>query len=87
MNLKEINTLQYKSYEGRRFTYWLTVEGLLEGNTRKIKNKNLVARMESMFGPEGDRWIWTANGERPIIRFQEEKDLLFWLLKYPNKYR
>lgn len=87
MNLKEINTLKYSSYTGRRFTHWLTVEGLVEGATRKAKNKNLVAKMESMFGPEGDRWTWTANGNNPIIRFQEEKDLLFWLLKYPNKYR
>jgi len=84
-----ITTLAFNTLKGRRFTHWITVEGedLLQGATRKKKNKNLVARMESMFGPEGQRWTWTANGSKPIIRFQEEKDLLFWLLKYPNKYR
>ena len=81
-----ITTLQHKTYPGRRFTHWITVDGVFEGRSRKEKNKHIVSTMESMFGPEGQRWTWT-NAPKPIIRFDHERDLLFWLMKFPTKYR
>jgi hypothetical protein len=84
-----IETVSFKKLPGRRFTHWVTFRSdELAGPTKthnKKKRRLLIEWINQQFGPEGERWVLHTKHYPWIIRFDQGRDSLFWLLKFPTK--
>jgi hypothetical protein len=88
MNQEDIKIIKYLDLGTKRFQYWLTLIDCRGGNQTSGKKgkKTLIKYLESLFGPMSGRWHFQRQDEHIyVIKLDQEKDLLIFLLKFKLK--
>lgn len=80
MKLNEFRIVSYKNVGTRKFGFWVLIRdrGKLEG---KAARRSLIKFIEASLGPLGNRWQYEKNQREIILKFNDERDLLIFLLK------
>lgn len=80
MKLDEFRIVNYKDVGTKKFSFWVLIKdrGKLEG---KAARRSLIRFVESSLGPLGNRWQYEKNQREIILKFDDERDLLIFLLK------
>jgi hypothetical protein len=84
MTLDDLNLLRYKTLECKRFSHWVWLQDRSSGTTStRQKRKKLRFFIESIIGVLSGRWQYQeCDNNVYIIKLNEEKDLLVFLLKF-----
>lgn len=85
MTAEDIKILGYSKFDTKRFAHWVKFIDLRNhGDTIGRKGRlNLVKYLEGLFGKVGLRWQYQRDHNSVIIlRFDQENDLLIFLLKF-----
>ena len=84
MNSDNIKIVNYYSLNTTRFGHWVRINDYRYGKDSEGRKgrKNFIKFLETFFGPIGQRWQYQKeDNHRYLIKFDQEKDLLFFLLK------
>ena len=84
MNLEDIRVIKYHSNLSKRFGHWVFIldrRPQYQSLGKKGK-KSLVGYFESLFGTLGVRWQYSKSDYGFIIKLNDERDLLIFLLKF-----
>lgn len=81
MNLDDIKIIAYNRTAARRFGYWVRIRDYRQTSGKRAK-RGLIKFLEDSLGPLGERWQYARyeNGMYEI-KFDDERDLLIFLLK------
>lgn len=84
MNLEDIRVIKYHSNLSKRFGHWIFILDRRPQNQSlgKKGKKSLIKYFESLFGILGVRWQYSKSDYGFIIKLDEERDLLIFLLKF-----
>lgn len=81
MNLNDLKILDYANTSCKRFNYWVKIKDYRKIDGQKAR-KSLIKFFESSIGPLGKTWNYhKLDYGIYLIKFNSEKDLLFFLLK------
>jgi hypothetical protein len=84
MNLEDIRVIKYHSNLSKRFGHWVFIldrRPQYQSLGKKGK-KSLIDYFESLFGTLGVRWQYSKSDYGFIIKLNDERDLLIFLLKF-----
>lgn len=88
MTKDDIRLIKYVSGVGKRYGHWVQLMDLRPDNQRlgKSGRRNFIKFLETLYGPIGDRWHYQkwCGGYYVILKFNEEQDLLFFLLRFKS---
>lgn len=85
MTSSDIKIIDYKKINVKRFQHWVTFIDRRNYTDSKGKKGriNFLKYIESLFGNLGIRWCYQKDHNNMfIIKFNEESDLLIFLLKF-----
>ena len=85
MNQDDIRIIKYHSLPIKNFNHWVFFQDLRPSRDAKGRKgrKNLIRYLESILGPISQRWQYQHPSDHIyILQLVEEKDLLFFLLKF-----
>jgi hypothetical protein len=84
MNPDDFRIIKYHANLSRNFGYWVFVSDRRpqRESDGKRGRKRFIAYFESLFGPLGSRWNYSRDFHGFIIKLNDEKDLLLFLLKF-----
>jgi hypothetical protein len=81
MTLDDIKIISYNRTTAKRFGYWVRIKDYRKLDNRMAR-KGFIRFIESSLGPLGERWQYTKyNNGTFEIKFDDERDLLIFLLK------
>ena len=85
MTASDIRILDYNKFTSKRFSHWVKFMDL-RNHTDTVGRKgrlSLIRYLETLFGKIGLRWQYQKDHNSIIIlRFDQETDLLIFLLKF-----
>jgi hypothetical protein len=84
MTLDDLNFIKYKTLDCKRFSHWVWLQDRSSGiNSKKKKRKKLRSFIESIIDKLSGRWQYQeCDNNVYIIKLDNEKDLLVFLLKF-----
>ncbi len=84
MTPEDIRVVGYKKLETKNFSYWVTfLDNRKNSETLGRKGrKTFIKYLESLFGKLGERWQYHKDHNYCIVKFNQESDLLIFLLKF-----
>lgn len=78
----EFIVLDYKSLGTRKFAHWVRIKPNRNFEGRAGR-KQFITYFNSILGPLGEKWEYLREHNNfYILKFNEESNLLFFLLKY-----
>lgn len=83
MTLSDIKIVSYCNTSTKRFSYWVKIIDYKNHHlSNKQSRKSLIEFFELAIGPLGQKWQYSSYGNGIYqIKFNDEKDLLFFLLR------
>lgn len=75
-----IDILWHKDTGAKRFNYWIGLKYYEETSSRNLR-KTIIKKLESFLGPVGTKWHYQLDHYQIILKLNDEKDFLFFLLK------
>lgn len=85
MKIDDIEILDYFNVQTKGFTYWVRFRDRRNSKDSKGRKGRLtfIRYLESFYGKIGDRWFYQKENDSTfIVKFNQESDLLIFLLKY-----
>ena len=78
----EFTVVNYKSLGTRKFAHWVRIRPHRSFTGRQGR-KEFITYFNSILGPLGTKWEYLKeHNDFYILKFNEESNLLFFLLKY-----
>lgn len=87
MTQDDIKVIKYHRGISRRYGHWILFQDKRPNNETigSRGRKDLIRYLESVFGPLGVKWNYEkAHDFVYILKLDDEKDLLIFLLKYKS---
>jgi hypothetical protein len=84
----DIKINHYSILKAKRFNHWVTIHDLRssKNGSGKKGRKNFINFFQTILGPLGERWTFQKQDDfLYIIKIDNERDLLFFLLKFKNR--
>jgi hypothetical protein len=83
----DIEIVNYNKHEGNRFQHWINIIDRRSSKFQgKKRRREFLQFMESIFGPVGNKWTYQSlDYNSKILRFDQEQDLLIFLLKFKRR--
>jgi hypothetical protein len=84
MNSSDIKVIRHKDTGAKRFGYWIFFKDTRGSQiySGKRGRKDLINFFENSFGTIGEKWSYQKlDIDKFIIKFDQEKDFIFFLLK------
>ena len=87
MNSEDIRIIKHHKDLTKGHGHWIFFQDLrpFEQSKGKKGRKNLIKFIESILGPLDQRWRYQSHHNVYIIQLEDEKDLLFFLLKFKQR--
>ncbi len=84
MTFDDVKLLRHKSTGARRFGYWVHFRDRrpLSQSCGVRGRKMMLSFFEKSLGPLGQKWQYQKNDQEYILKLNDEKDLLFLLLRF-----
>lgn len=84
MNLQDIKVIKYVRTESKKFNFWVEIKDYSNLSGKRAR-KNMIKFFEAGLGPLGKKWEYSCYDHGSfVIKFDNEKDLLLFLLKAKN---
>lgn len=78
----EFTVVNYKPLGTKRFAHWVRIKPN-KSFTGRAGRKEFITYFNSILGPLGEKWEYLKeHNDFYILKFNEENNLLFFLLKY-----
>lgn len=80
MNHGDIKIIWYKDLGCRGFRYWVALRDDRRQSNRN-RRKSTIKMLEDALGPLGIKWHYQQTDNEIILKLNDEKDFLFFILK------
>lgn len=83
MTFDDVKLIKHKSTGAKRFGYWVQLRDRrpLSDSVGTRGRKKMLNFFEQSLGPLGGKWQYQKYDQEYIIKLNDEKDLLFLLLR------
>jgi hypothetical protein len=80
MNHGDVKIVWHKKVGCRRFGYWIGLRDDRRLSVRQRKRSSIKI-IESVLGPLGLKWQYQLADDKIILKLDDERDFLFFILK------
>lgn len=86
MTFDDVKLVKHRSTGARRFGYWVQFRDRRPlAESCGIRGRKIMLKFfEQSLGPLGGKWQYQKHNQEYIIKLNDEKDLLFLLLRFEN---
>lgn len=83
MTFDDVKLIKHQSTGAKRFGYWVQLRDRRpQGQALGVKGrKTMLKFFEQSLGPLGDKWHYQKDDQNYIIKLNDDRDLLFLLLR------
>lgn len=83
MTFDDVKLIKHKTTGARRFGYWVQLRDRrpIQESAGVKGRKKILGFFEQSLGPLGDKWQYQKYDQEYIIKLNDERDLLFLLLR------
>ncbi len=83
MTFDDVKLIKHRSTGARRFGYWVQIRDRrhISESTGVKGRKKMLKFFEQSLGPLGEKWQYQRYDSEYILKLNDERDLLFLLLR------